>query len=369
MKKKLNLFGFTAIFLILLSLGCNKYQLETENQTNNVNEAYVGIDSVRYLAQKFTKVIFGDIKSGPAEIKNIMNFKDDNYLYIVNYKDGGFIIISGDKKTFPILGFSDKGQIDTSELNENFRFWLDNAHEMVEANSQKDDSKIFWFGRVDPIPPNPDDDDNNGNGNNYTVTVGPLIKTTWGQGCGYNTYCPPGYYCQHAPTGCVATALAQIMKYYNYPPEYDWNAMMNDAPTTETARLMSDIGIHIGMHYNPDASEMRYNEVKNNVPYQLTHYFQYSSAIFKSYRNTDYTLIKNNINAHRPVFIIGVKHNEGGHAWVIDGYKETTTGGTTYLLFHMNWGWGQQYQQNAWCYYDTMNGFNQRRGIIYNIHP
>lgn len=87
----------------------------------------------------------------------------------------------------------------------------------------------------------------------YYYTKGPLLQTTWGQGCGYNSLlqdCSTPYYCYHAVTGCVATAMAQVMKYHTYPASYNWSGMPDTYGTTATATLMRDIGLPSAVNMN-----------------------------------------------------------------------------------------------------------------------
>ena len=194
--------------------------------------------------------------------------------------------------------------------------------------------------------------------------VTPLLSSKWDQRCWYNDSCPadpvaPAYFCAKAPAGCVATTLAQIMKYYKWPlqgtgtksyysPRYgtiaanfgatSYNiAAMPDmiyANNPEVARLLWHAGVASQMNYGPFASGTGITDARS----AMVNYFGYNPAaqivVKSAYSDPDWkNLMRNEIDNGRPVFYSGVDQASGsGHAWVLDGYS-----GTDY--FHCNWGW------------------------------
>jgi hypothetical protein len=228
-------------------------------------------------------------------------------------------------------------------------------------------------------------------------TVGPLLQTTWGQGdpndlnSPYNEYTPPGTDdggCAHTYTGCVATAMAQVMNYWNWPVQgvgsaedfwngpmlsanfahsYYWTnmpvylstlttAIQNDA----VARLMSDAGISVGMQYGCSDSSI---PTVDPVPYSLTNYFQYNNSISHVYRSSSQgtlnydasswvSLIVSELTAPTPCPILFTIFSTSvppvGHEPVIDGYQSFN--GTDQV--HINYGWSGNY-----------NGFYDITGI------
>ncbi len=233
------------------------------------------------------------------DIKDITTIKRNGqpFFYILNSKNGnGWVILSADLNYKPVLAFGEKGNFDTSNLNTGAALWLgthykniryirDNIKSLGDSVSKKRNQEA-WKGLateynisdleqqikslplqktatgfinpnvVQPPPPPPTDDP----GTQYvyttvnssealsTKTVGPLCATEWSQNDPYNMLCPSGNYNGHAPTGCVPTAMAQIMYFWKYPSTYNWSAMQTNwqyyisGQNTDCARLMHDIG-------------------------------------------------------------------------------------------------------------------------------
>ncbi len=212
-----------------------------------------------------------------------------------------------------------------------------------------------------------------------TSTVGPLLQTQWNQGPydnnygPYNEYTPAETGCSDAPTGCVATAMAQTMKYWNWPDQgvgshsYQWNgtsftgpmlsanfahpynwANMPTALSTSTstvqddavARLMSDVGIAVNMQYTCNGSGAYPSDAENS----LVNFFKYSNTanlVSRSNYSTSnwMNLIVSELSAPTPRPILFSIQNTGGtegHEVVIDGYQ--SVGGTDQV--HINYGWG-----------------------------
>jgi len=200
-----------------------------------------------------------------------------------------------------------------------------------------------------------------------TEQVGPLLSTTWGQGCGYNTYCPMDFTgpCDHTVTGCVATAMGQVMKYWNHPiqgngwygytdPNYGyqyavfgttnflWGNMPNNSGNLDVALLLACCGVSVEMHYGPGCNGCPGSSAyTSKVDDALENYFNYKpSAQYKSktsqitweqWRN----ILYNELNNSRPMVYRGdngqPQPNYSGHAFVCDGYNGTQ--------FSFNWGW------------------------------
>jgi len=183
--------------------------------------------------------------------------------------------------------------------------------------------------------------------------VNPLLQTSWGQNCFYNDSCPSmtGGYCGKAVTGCVATATAQILKYYSYPTSgmgshcnyhfptncvnfsketYDYTIMSNSLTSSdpEVAKLMYDVGVSVDMLWG--ATESTAGDM--SVP--MKSYFGYSPKMYyQPVSSIDTTTliqkIKTELDAGRPVIIVSFT---GDHDYIIDGYNSTNG-------FHCNFGW------------------------------
>ena len=204
------------------------------------------------------------------------------------------------------------------------------------------------------------------------TAVGPLLTTTWNQAPLYNWQCPYSVAdSDYAVTGCVATAMAQVMKYWNHPVHgrgshsyvpsgfsrqsvnfdttyYDWTNMPNalgplssHEEIAAVAQLMHHAGVAVDMNYSPSSSGAVVSSYGNAesicAENALKDYFRYNQALFSASRE-DYSdadwdvLLTTELNAARPIFYSG-HDNDGGHAFVIDGYD-------TRGLYHVNWGWG-----------------------------
>ncbi len=332
--------------------------------------------------------------------------------YIFNYEGGGFAIISGDRRVMPILAFSDQSEFrtDAESYPSAIVAWLEGAHLEVQEARQKNIQqtplvKAAWdtfektYGKQanarteyeddGPVP----DPRCSYDGEliwNSTYTVGPLLQTTWSQGVGYNDLLSnmscSGYSNGRPPTGCVATATAQIMRYHSHPNSYSWGSMNNTSGSTATALLMKDIGTAVSMDYDCDGSSAQTSDAAS----ALTGTFGYSTA---SYGNYDYNTVRSEVkNFNRPVILRGGRNSgwwifgvyADGHAWVCDGTRETEywrcyqDGGNLYstpyigyLYLHMNWGWGGSY--NGFYAFNNFNPgshtFNYKTRQIVNIKP
>lgn len=318
--------------------------------------------------------------------------KDSQTAYfIINYEGGGFVILAGDKRSEPILAFSETNEfnLESDYFPSGLVAWLYSSKENIE-NIRDKNGKISqqnqkqWNdlqeGSADIIscrnikPEEPDCAP-------YTIQKGPFLATTWGQGCGYNSQtpsmsCGP---CGHAWTGCVATAMAQVMKYYQYPTSYSWSNMPNSYGTSTTALLMRDIGNAVNMDYGCNGSSA---DTQDEVASSFKNDFGYSSA---SYSDYNYQTVESELNYNRPVILRGGRNTgwwmfgqySDGHAWVCDGYLQYIDPcWGSILKFHMNWGWGDSStgtSYNGWYSFNNFNPgdntFNYKTGMVYKIKP
>ena len=275
--------------------------------------------------------------------------------YVFNaQKDKGFVIVSGDDRTEPVLGYSDKGNFDPANVPENMQALLDQYVEeiaMLDAGVITQDKP-----QVNARPKN-------------INAVSPLLSSQWAEGAPFNFQCPQsdGNYCV---TGCVATAMAQIMYYHRWPSStsqtipgytqssddnytmhgttypalgtntFNWNAMNDYYSSSETsttatanaavARLMRYCGQAVQMDYGVNSS----GAIAQSEVY--VDYFRFSRKARKLFRfDYSYATWENYIQAElaagRPIVYGGRKHS-GGHSFVCDGYD-----GNGY--YHINWGW------------------------------
>lgn len=215
------------------------------------------------------------------------------------------------------------------------------------------------------------------------------IFSTWDLSCGscnsmepsnnYNALCPlysgRNGVCGRAEVGCVAVAIAIILRYWQHPNLYNWSSMKDSCSTKETARLMHDAGLSVNMIYDVHATATAPGDGESGipsisvVPSALLNTFNYSTAKYGKY-NLD-TLV-HEIDNGRPVIVSGCT-NDGAmdllcHAWIINGYAIDQK--NNYYLF-MNWGlsranWSSAYEWKATGYDPA---FNDKQDMVYNIKP
>ena len=329
--------------------------------------------TAKQLAQNFWKTnniigVKGDKvfkkRMDDARFVNVAQQCGYSEFFIFNNENGkGFVIIAADDCVTPILAYSYDNNFVTDNLPPNLKDWLDGyaeqIHIAVEMKTQAtDEIKTDWkcLREQKNLPIKSE------------TQVYPLIATTWNQSPYYNALCPYDYtYYEQTVTGCVATAMAQIMKYWSYPehgfgshsyipqnhPEYgtqyadfssttyQWSAMPNNVTSNNTAvaTLMYHCGVSVDMMYGIDESSAYVLDFGLNRPCAenaLKAYFDYKNTmhgeIKDNYSDSQWiTLLKNELNNARPILHVGM--GTGGHAFVCDGYDNSN-------YFHFNWGWG-----------------------------
>lgn len=265
-------------------------------------------------------------------------FQDKSF-YVFNAEGhNGFVIVSGDDRTIPILGYADQGSLDLEKLPKNAKVWLDGYAKQIQALG--DASITTSPRRVIGTP------------------VKPLLTCHWDQGRPYNNLCPLGW-SENCPTGCVATAMAQVMYYHKWPqgdvasPGWDlptttfkWDLMKDEydvSDTGESADAVAEL-----MYYCGAAVDMSYGVWESAASVYATDmikHFGYSTAAKTVHRRSYSTeewegLIYNELKNARPVLYSGCSGKteggySGGHEFVVDGYDDKG-------LFHVNWGWSGQ---------------------------
>lgn len=286
--------------------------------------------------------------SGIRELKKL------NELTLLGYESGGFAVISNDDRHDAVIGYSDS-KIDVDVMPDGFRWWLAAADEALKNS----------YGYRASTSSTPADA-------GYRESVTALVSTQWGQGDPYNRQCPKSG-TDRTLTGCVATAMAQVMNYHKYPDKavstsipaygvvlgdaYDWGnmldcyttdpsgtAMFNDAQANAVAMLMSHCGATVNMNYGTGAS----GAYTFNVPAALRTKFRYNDNVIYRNRLIHTTsewmgMIYKELSNNRPILYGAVDaYNSGGHAFVFDGYNADG-------LVHVNWGW----EGSADGYYDV----------------
>jgi hypothetical protein len=309
------------------------------------------------------------------------------YVFNINENDG-FVIITADDAAHPIIGYSTERQFKVPEAYTNFNFWMKNRKQEIIALKAAnivatEDIASEWKGDFSANKTSQRTNGTNSVNTATTVVVGPLVQSDWNQSPYYNAYCPGstgnGNNSAAAVTGCVATTMAQIMRYWSYPAKgkgsstytqssntnnypaqtanygattYNWAGMpLNNTNITSTAStysavatLMYQCGVSVDMTYAPSGSGAFVLAVDGgggpSAQTSYTNYFGYNASTIKGYQRTQgsysdaawLALIETDLNAHRPVQYAGQDPSEGGHTWVCDGYESND-------YVHMNWGW------------------------------
>ena len=330
-------------------------------------------------------------KTAQAFIATHQNFKgleldlvssEGNYIY--NIGTQGFVMISGNTVLPPVLAWSNQGRFpDLENAPENFSSWIRHYKEMIDfavANDIAPEAKIQqqWDEAAQGIF-----------GTRDIQTVDPLISTHWNQDCFYNEYCPStgwwgGGPCGHTYAGCVACAMAQIMKYWNHPAQgygshsyvhneygtqsanfgnttYQWSQMPDELwySNDAVATLMYHCGVSVNMNYSPSGSGAYSPDVE--TAYRT--YFGYCGAKYLSKTNYQeenwIAMLKADLDLSHPVYYSG-SSEIGGHAFVCDGYDSDD-------LFHFNFGWSGS-GDGFYSTYDV-NGYNQYQAVVIHIYP
>lgn len=409
-------FYLIKVTLILLSclwpISCQREDHLTEEGTaitNFVTQA----DAIK-VAERFdySKKQFSSSTRESKGLKKVINILEvpanslEASYYILNYENGGFAIISADNRLIPILAFSETSsfQTDSWQYPGGLVEWLYEINEIVKETrtlnaEQKPEVKAIWDKIIDSVKVDknknnksimfdPSDCPYEGYTFYTSQQYGPLCTTRWGQWASYNNYIPlTGCSSSNgrAPTGCVPTAMAQVMRYNAFPNDYDWGSMPNNSANDEVMDLMLDCGDAVNVDYDCDGS----GASTSDIPSALINNFDYVSASYAGYA---YNTVRNEIQNNHPVILSG-GHNGGwwifgvyedGHAWVADGtlelfyykcvynpyYKEYELVNTVnYLYFNMNWGWDGSY--NGWFAFNNFNPgswtFNYQTKMVYNI--
>lgn len=371
---------FTAVFLILFSLSgfCKIRDLN--------GAALVAKSFLQDLSPSLNKSQVVDqplILSHTSIIESLQ--KPCFYVFNIG-KDAGFVIVSADDRAHEILGYSTQGSFEFNVIPENLKYWLGfYQEELSHLISSPEDGVDL------PVKSK----------NKSTSAVLPLLGSIkWDQGDPYNALCPTLPAGGKAAVGCVATAMAQVMRYYQWPLQgngshqyttkthkfslsanfgattYDW---VNMTPTygSSSTQIEKDavslLSYHCGVSVNMDFDESSGAQTRN-TGVAMINYFgfdQDANFFYRDYFERDAwsQLIRMELDAARPVIYAG-QSSAGGHAFVCDGYDANG-------FFHINWGWSG----NSNGYYQLSaltpgvqgiggggsDGFNRSQGITVGI--
>lgn len=350
-------------FLMSLSLYAER---RSESEARRIAEQYIDLPS-KASSKKYVPAQ-GDSTATP--------------LYVYNSEQGGFVVVSGSDRLPAVIGYSDSGTLDLDDpsMPDNLRYWLDYAAyaaEVVEVTPEASTLGEKYYGK------------------DYAPLLG---KINFNQDFPYNKQCPEGTF-----TGCMATAMSQVMAYWKYPaqgngwgsvryngttysadlstPAFDWENILpaykgvnaTESQQDAVAQLHYYVGLALELHYGEDGTA----GVSTKYATALRENFGYNKNVCIVNRDC-FTygewvdLLLNEFEHGRPVLYDGAS-GSGGHAFVIDGYRAADG------WFHVNWGWGEH--SNGYFNITLLNptstgigaslssGFVTQQDAVINITP
>ena len=335
-------------FVILMALFAGVLQAATVNKEDALQKA-----------QNFVAGRQAAARGGVGQGLSLQTAYDSNSIYVFNIgTDGGFVIVSGDDRTPEILGYSDAGRFDAQNIPTNMRAFLQGYADEIQQLPETMPAASRGVGQKRVAK----------------TAIAPFIQTSWGQDSPYNLK-TPSFFVYESVTGCVATAMAQVLYYvaansfgfptatttvipaYNYAGKYTggpltteevpvtefaWSKMQlsyNGSETAEKKNAVADLmlccGTSVEMDYRNQANGGSSASLAS-IPHALKTYFGFDNSV--KYRNRGLfttseweDMIYTELAAGRPV-LYGGQSSGGGHAFVCDGYDGDG-------FYHINWGW------------------------------
>jgi len=351
----------------------------------------VSLSQAKYVGQQFVQANFEQSRQSDelTLVYTGTSTRGEACFYVFNVGDKGFVMVSADDAFRPIVGFSDEGTFDAQNINRELAYMLD---ELIAGRTGKN------YGQAAPMVAAEWElvtnsgsliSRNGGRASTY------LCQTKWNQDSPYNYYCPAG---NGGPggrvyAGCVATAMSQVMKFWNHPLQgqgshsysyyvpgtgsgpwtanfgettYEWdkmpNSLTNSSPQDQidaVATLMYHCAVSVDMMWAVDGS----GAYSGDVPNRISQYFRYSNqAVYHNRDNFSYDAwtakLKESFDMGWPLYYSG-QSPDGGHAFVCDGYNDND-------LYHYNWGWSGS--GDGWFDFDNID-YNSSDGAIFNFVP
>lgn len=357
----------------------------------------VDVNTAKELGAKYLKNNVVSAK-GITDVQHVYTLSNDEgvaYLYVFNY-DNGFVVMAADDRAYPVLGYGEDDLFDINAIPDGMRYYLSHYGRQIqyaidnELVAEPDVVEQWDLLRKEGVIMK----------TRMDKAVQPLLATTWDQDWPYNYYAPAcnSYWTNnHCYAGCVATAMSQCMKFWNWPETgvgehsyntssypgngatlsanfgettYQWSIMPNSVSSANAggmavALLMYHCGISVNMNYSPDGSGAQTGDAVN----ALIEHFRYGSCTNLKYRD-DFSLTEwedmliESFDHGIPTIYAG-QGNDGGHAFNCDGYNDQRK-------FHFNWGWSGQYN-NTYYSIDALNtgngSFNTYQRVILNMIP
>ena len=283
------------------------------------------------------------------------NDRGETPFYIFKMFPQGFVLIAAEDAVLPILGYSFESQLVDDNIPQQLEFLLRGYSEEIQQvreiqmmPDRQTESRWSHYTATD-FTPEP-----------ITRDVAPMLNANWGQGNGWNQYCPG-----QTLVGCVAVSMGQVMYHWEFPTtgagyniyfhpdwgqlevyfydaDYNYNSMYNSTPSSEAAELLYHCGVAVEMDYGYSGSGAQVGgDYQPNAFTAMRDNFMFDNeSLFHEWRNemSDaewIDLILEEMDSHRPIIYAGHdESDQAGHAWNLDGYQ-----GSNPPYFHCNWGW------------------------------
>ena len=354
---------YTLLAIGILCLHSLSIEARTVQEASAIASSFIQLRSESVPAKRIRQASHATTVSVPVELAYTQLQTDSitPAVYVFNSENQGFVLVSAEDHARAILGYSDEGYFDENDIPDNMLFWLQmyademaqeitNHHAMRLVAAQHNSTRLEAMKRKQSADTYP--------------TISPILgNTVWGQDTPFNNYCP-SYNGQRTVTGCVATALSQIMYVHKHPTRgkgshsyttttkqlsvsanfgnttYDWANMIpnyKNSYTTTQANAVATLMYHVGVAADMDYTVEGSGTTSNVALVAITEYFDYDKAINilpKDYMKEENILqtIATDLQTGRPVYLSGATINQEGHAFVCDGMRSDG-----YL--HINWGW------------------------------
>lgn len=371
-----------AMLIVIISLFNNSGF--SQNDSYKISKETAFMVSQNFMPEATKGEIIG------ADIKSYFTINSKNSqesIHVINFSNGGFTLVSGDKRAVPVLAWSNEDEFNIDYMAPATKMWIDKYLEqldIIENNNIQASPQVneLWKQVL------------TGTYVNNAKGVSRLVYTKWNQDWPYNMFTPehPQGPNGHTYTGCVATAMAQIMKYWEYPTKgkgtisyfwgenfdidlnletYDYSLMpltikfnTTQEEKEEIAKLMLHCGVSVHMDYGYESSgsstTLAWQAFKQNFSYRSG-----TQEIGKDYISDAQWkfMLKYDLDLGRPIMYRGTNDDAGGHAFICDGYQDTS-------FFRFNWGWGGA--NDGFFYLDKINPqmeFHWAQGAIFNLTP
>ena len=358
------------------------------------NAAPIDVNLAKNYGQQFVSVSLGQKSATLSLAYTQVSEAGVDALYIFNY-DHGYVVVAADDCAHPILGYSEDQPFDAENIPDGLKYYLGYYARQIQYaidNNLPVDQEIAdqWYllGKEGVISKT-----------RMEKAVQPLLTTTWDQGWPYNYYAPActSYWTNnHCYAGCVATAMSQVMKYWNWPDTgvgehsyttssypgngaalsanfgettYEWSIMPNSVTSANAggmavALLMYHCGIAVDMDYSPNGSGSH----TEDVPAAVIDHFKYGACTYVDNRDSYTKTVWEDklialLDRGIPMVYAG-SDTDGGHAFNCDGYNNNR-------FFHFNWGWSGSY--NNYYQIDALNtgngSFNSYQRAVFDMIP